>query len=77
MYELIDLGYEWQLVTSKYGTFRGTFLKLSCLMVYKLDFKPDEIDVAIQDMCQTGNDRAQFGIWKTFVFSYNSKKEAV
>ena len=44
------------------------------IMVYATDilgFNPDELEIAFVDMIRNDRDSAHFGIYKTFIFSFN------
>lgn len=75
-YNLIEITNEiWKIETVNGRQFIGTFLEVAMYGVMKLGFNINQIDVAVQDMMKNGNNAAHFGMWASFIYSFNTAKE--
>lgn len=79
MYELIDSGNDkWTLVVGAKARFHGSFKNVVKLCIQELKFDPAQLDQAVAEMCKpsnVGHDTLHFGVFKRFLYSYDSKKE--
>lgn len=71
MYRLYDLGDKWQIHSSDFGAMEGSFRQIVSYMAIELGLSYDEIELAVVDMCKRGNNGAEFGVFKKFIFSFN------
>jgi hypothetical protein len=71
MYELYLIGDEWQIHTKEHGARAGDFISIMrfCMRVVGID--AIELDVAVSEMCKSNHNCAHFGIWKSFIYTYN------
>lgn len=73
MYRMYDLGQKWQIHSSDFDAYEGTFRQIVSYMVMELNFSYDEIESAVIDMCQRDMNGAEFGIYRKFIFSFNKE----
>jgi len=50
---------------------KGTLLAFLTYATYTLHFNPDELQFALLNMLETGNNAANFGVNRTFLFSFD------
>jgi len=69
---------EWQIHTKHNGAFAGNFTAIIAHCIRNLEIEQSELDVAVQEMCKKNHNCAHFGMFKSFLFTYNrgEKKEA-
>lgn len=79
MYEIIDSGDgKWTLVVGANARFHGSFKSVARLCIKELKFDPAQLDQAVSELCKpqnAGHDTLHFGVFKKFLFSYDSRKE--
>lgn len=79
MYELIDKGNDrWALMIGHKVRYSGSFRHVVAICLRELRFDSRQLDMAVQEMCKPenkGHDVAHFGVYRTFLFSYNSKEQ--
>jgi hypothetical protein len=69
-YDLIMLiDGSWMFSASSIAVARGSLPKIVKLMVNHYDFSFSEIELALSVMDEEGHDRANFGTFRTFIFS--------
>jgi hypothetical protein len=71
-YQLIDIGPYWELHSPR-GIYRGNFKKVCTYAALALGMSLDEIDVAIQEMEKQFHNGAEFGINRTFLFTFDKE----
>lgn len=69
-YKLIDLGRCWEFYSPK-GVFRGNFKQVCTFAVTNFGFSLDEFEIAVQEMEKHFQNGAEFGIYKTFMFTFD------
>jgi len=79
MYELInsDNG-EWTLVVGVKAVFHGSFKNVIKICLQEFKFDATQLDQAVAEMCKpenTDHDTLHFGVFRKFLFSYNSRKK--
>lgn len=73
-YKLLDKGNNlWQLVTSK-GVFTGSLREVCVYAVKSLDFDINEIEFSLQEMERKFHNSAEFGVFKSFIFTYDREE---
>ncbi len=71
MYNLIEIGKDRYQMHSRYNPAReGSLLEVLTYSVHVLGLSPNELEMALLDMLDNDNDAANFGLNKTFIFSY-------
>jgi hypothetical protein len=76
-YYLIENSHDdWTFRAGQFA-FRGTFKKVVTFAIIRYGFRADDIDIAIKEMIKHGNDAIHFGIYKTFIFTFNQKDRKV
>lgn len=78
MYEIYEVGYDLYQIHSKMpgvAAKEGSLLALGIYLTHVLKFNPEELEAALFDMLDYGHDSAQFGINKTYLFSFNKNKK--
>ena len=78
-YQLLNLGSHWEL-HSPSGVFKGDLKKICTYAVVKLGFPFKELEIAVDEMekrFNEGHNAAEFGIYKSFVFTFRIKRETV
>jgi len=55
----------------------GTLLAILTYATHFLKFSPDELEFALLEMLRNGDDGAQFGINRTFLFTFDRKSKKV
>jgi hypothetical protein len=77
MYEITRLDdRSWSLTANKSRQFVGS-LKDVCKVAIGLGFSFEEIEIAIDEMAWMNHDAAHFGIFKGFIYSYDTKEKKV
>jgi hypothetical protein len=79
MYEIRYKGDKWEVHTQGYGAYEGTLLQIFVFLMDRVGFTYDDIREGIEEMFWHDNDTAHFGIYKSFIYSYNyaDKKKRV
>lgn len=72
MYNLIDCGREWQLHTIE-GAFSGSFKEVVKMCVTVFSIPIEEIELAVSVMCENNHNSANFGMNRTFIFSFEGE----
>lgn len=69
---------EWQIHTKHNGAFAGDFTAIIAYCINTLEMDREELDVAVSEMCKNDHNCAHFGMWKSFIHTYNrgDKKKA-
>lgn len=81
MYELrMNKNGEWTLlIHGGKATYTGTFKSIIKMMVQQYKFDLGQLDMAVQELCRNEtlhrHDTAHFGIYRTLIYTYNSKAE--
>ena len=79
MYEIIESGNnKWTLVIGNKARFHGSFQNVVKICIRELKFDAAQLDQAVAEMCKpqnAGHDTLHFGVYKKFLFSYDSRKE--
>lgn len=75
-YLLLDCGSYFEL-HFKGGLFRGTLDQIMAYAQFNMDFCHTEIRLAHNEMRKRGDDGAQFGIFKTFMWTFKQKRETL
>lgn len=66
---------KWSLTSDKKNTFIGS-LKEVCQVAVGIGFDMETIEEAVNEMAWMDHDAAHFGIYKGFIFSYDTKEKA-
>lgn len=74
-YKLIDNGLGVWSVTSSFGSFTGSLKEVCRHSVSKLGFSLRELEIGILEMEKNFDNVAEYGIMKTFIYSYEDKNE--
>jgi hypothetical protein len=67
---------KWSITTNKTRSFVGS-LKEVCQVAVGIGLSIDEIEYALTEMAWMDHDVAHFGIYKGFIFSYDTKEKRV
>ena len=76
MYNLYRLNDDLYQIHSSFigeGAKEGTLLAILTYATHFLKFNPDELEFALLQMLKNEDDAAQFGINRTFLFTFNRK----
>lgn len=73
-YQLYDLGDEWQIKSSR-KTFTGTMKQVCTYAVLELGFSMEDLEIAILEMHKEFHNAAEFGMFKSFMYTFD-KEEA-
>ncbi len=74
-YTLRDLGQDKYQILSSRGVFTGSLRQVTAYAVIELDFPVDEIEVGLLQMNEHFHNAAEFGIMKTFMWSYDMEEK--
>lgn len=74
-YQLINLGSYWEF-HSPTGIFSGDLKKVCTYAVHNLGFRFKELEVAVDEMEQRFHNGAEFGVFKSFMFTFEEEKAA-
>ena len=69
-YQLINVGPYWELHSAS-GVFRGNLKKVCTYAVLNLGFLFKELEAAVDEMEKHFHDGAEFGIYKSFMFTFD------
>jgi hypothetical protein len=69
-YKLIDVGSFWEFHSAK-GIYRGNFKQVCTFAVVQFGFSLDEFEIAVQEMERHFQNGAEFGVHKTFMFTFD------
>lgn len=72
-YLLLDFGSYFEL-QFKGGLFRGTLDQIMAYAQFEMDFDHTEIRLAHREMEKHGHDGAQFGMFKSFMWTFKRNK---
>jgi hypothetical protein len=61
---------EWILQVVNSVAYEGNFREVALFAIKKYGFSIKEIDMAIADMIELGNNAAHFGMWSSFIYSF-------
>jgi hypothetical protein len=64
---------EWILNVKGGSVFVGTFRKVVTHAVTRMGFELDEIDFAVKQMLDKGHNAAHFGMYRSFIFSFQKE----
>jgi hypothetical protein len=67
-YQLVDLGPLWEIHSPR-GIYKGSFRQVCTYAALELGFSLDEFDVAVQEMEKHFHNCAEFGIYKSFLYT--------
>lgn len=73
MYELYQVSEnEWQVHSEVKNAkaYSGSFASIAIYCIHVLGIKPNELEYAVSDMCDKENDAIQFGLHKSFIYSF-------
>jgi hypothetical protein len=70
-YKLINKGDGLYKLVSSHGSFVGTASQVTTYAVLEHGFSRDEIEFGIQEMNAGCHNAAEYGIFKSFMFSYD------
>ncbi len=73
-YQLFSLGPKWELHTPS-GIVSGTLHQICNYAVLRLGFKITEIEFAVIEMEKQFHDAAEFGIYKSFIFTFDRSEK--
>jgi hypothetical protein len=73
-YQLFNLGSHWELHSST-GVFKGDLKKVCTYAVIQLGFPFRELEVAVEYMEKELHDGAEFGIYKSFMFTFDRREK--
>ena len=75
MYTLKKINdYIYLLHSNSYGVldYKGSLKEVVSYMVINLDFNIDEVEFALVELLKRDDDVANFGVYKTFIYSHKS-----
>ena len=72
-YQLYDLGHDWQIKSSR-KTFTGTLKQVCTYAVLELGFSMNELEVAIMEMHKEFHNAAEFGMYRTFIYTFDKEE---
>lgn len=67
----------WQIHTKSHGAYEGDYISIIRICIRELEISETELDVAVQEMCKKNHNCAHFGIFRTFLFTYNREQKRV
>lgn len=74
-YRLLDKGLGlWQIQTPD-GNFTGTLKQVCHFAVLKLDFEMKELELGVMEMEKHWHNAAEYGIFKKFMWSYDTEEK--
>lgn len=74
-YKLLDKGNGiYQMVTPK-GIFTGNLRQVCTYCVLELDFQIKEIEIGVMEMEKHFHNAAEYGIFKSFMWSYDQEEK--
>lgn len=77
LYKLDEDLYEIHASGSSQKAFQGTLIGILTYATYKLHFAPDELERGLIDMIENDTNGANFGINRTFIYSFNRNNKKV
>lgn len=72
---LIKLGNGLYRIQDEHVTIEGQWSQIRAQLLFEYEIPNEELEMAIDDMNQKGNDCADFGLDQHFQFSYDSKTQ--
>jgi hypothetical protein len=75
MYEIRYRDNKWEVHTQGQGAYEGSMLGIIMFCVIKLGFTYEDIREGIEEMTWNDHDTAHFGIYRTFIYSYNQSEK--
>ncbi len=75
-YDLFDFGTYWEL-RFNHGIFRGSLKQVCIYAVQQHDFDMYELELGVMEMEKDFCDAATFGIFKRFMFPFDSSENKV
>ena len=72
-YTLYDLGYRWE-IHGPTGIFSGNLKQVMTYAVMELGFSFNELEIGVMEMEKHFHDGAEYGIFKRFMWSFDSTK---
>lgn len=71
-YQLFNLGSHWEMHSST-GVFKGDLKTVCTYAVANLGFRFNELEIAVHFMEKELHDGAEFGIYKSFIFTFDRR----
>jgi hypothetical protein len=71
LYEAFDDN--WVIDLKNGNAFYGSFTDVIKYMISNLDFYHEDIEIAVQEMCQSKLNASHFGLNKTFIYSFSKE----
>lgn len=76
MYKLQMISLDkWAVIRKNKKPYIGSMDQVISYSVKALGIPFQEIDIAIEEIIEHGDDTAEFGIMRSFLYTFNSKKE--
>jgi hypothetical protein len=73
-YNIIELSEDlWLFQQVGEESIYGTFLEIFLIALIQYSFNFNELELAIQHMIEEDHNAAHFGMWKSFIYSFNYK----
>lgn len=73
-YNLVEVEKDiWFIHVTDGESYGGTFKEVVLFAILKYNFKFKDIELAVQAMLAENHNAAHFGMWGTFIFSYEQK----
>jgi hypothetical protein len=63
----------WYLQVVGDTAFKGTFREVYLFSIYRIGFKPEDLDEAILDMANLGHNAAHFGAFKKYIYPFTNE----
>ena len=75
MYKIFKIDEDTYQIHSSFGekSMEGTRLSIMVYAIHVLGFKAEDIEIGMLDLIRTDNDALDYGINRTFLFSYKRK----
>lgn len=54
-------------------SFTGSLQEVILFAIFRYDFKIEELEMAIESMANRNNNAAHFGMWASFIYSFNKQ----
>ena len=74
IYKISQDLYQLHSTISGVKAMEGTLVAISVYLIHTLGFDAGEVEAAFVDMLYTEYDSAHFGLYKTFIYSFDRKK---
>ena len=73
-YQLLNLGSHWEFKTPS-GIMTGGLKQICTYAVISLGFQFKELEMAVEEMEKQFHDGAEFGIYKSFMFTFDKTEK--